>query len=102
MFERQTLGDGYWKKLAANKPVLYPSGAPTASGIIRGEVLLRGVQSNAVSPEIKKGDPLKVIYLTEGIPVTASAETGRASWSERVCEYVEITVVALTEKKKDT
>src|SRR3546814_12718006 len=32
MFERQTLGEGYWKKLAANKPVLYPSGAPTASG----------------------------------------------------------------------
>src|SRR3546814_3030464 len=44
MFERQTLGEGYWKKLAANKPVLYPSGAPTASGIIRGEVLLGGVQ----------------------------------------------------------
>src|SRR3546814_12191343 len=73
MVESQTRGECYWKKLAANKPVLYPSGAPTASGIIRGEVLLGGVQSNAVIPAIKKGAPLKVIYPTEGIPVTASA-----------------------------
>jgi len=73
MFERQELGKDYWVKLAANKPVLYPSGAPAASGIVRGEVLVGGVQSNAVIPQIKKGAPLKVVYPAEGIPVTASA-----------------------------
>ena len=29
MFERQVLGEDYWKKQAATNPVLYPSGAPT-------------------------------------------------------------------------
>ncbi|SHI27478.1 ABC transporter substrate-binding protein [Pollutimonas bauzanensis] len=72
MFERQELGEDYWARLAANKPVLYPSGAPAASGIVRGEVLLGGVQSNAVIPSIKKGSPLKVVYPPEGIPVTTS------------------------------
>ena len=29
MFERQVLGEDYWKKQAATKPVLFPSDAPT-------------------------------------------------------------------------
>ena len=38
MFERQVLGEDYWKKQAATNPVLYPSGAPTADALVRGEV----------------------------------------------------------------
>lgn len=73
MFERQELGEDYWAKLAANDPVSYPSGAPAVSGIVRGEVVLGGVQSNAAIPDARKGAPLKVVYPTEGIPVTTSA-----------------------------
>jgi len=72
MFGRQVVGEDYWKALAANHPFLYPSGAPAASGIVRGEVLLGGVQSNAVIPMIRSGAPLKVVYPTEGIPITTS------------------------------
>jgi len=72
MFTRQVVGEDYWKALAANHPMLYPSGAPAASGIVRGEVLLGGVQSNAVIPMVRSGAPLKVVYPEEGIPITTS------------------------------
>lgn len=72
LFERKVVSDDYWEKLAANKPMLYPSGAPTASGIVRGEALLGGVQSNSVIPMVREGAPIKVVYPSEGIPVTAS------------------------------
>jgi len=32
MYERQVLGEDYWKKLAATQPVLFPSGAPLSDG----------------------------------------------------------------------
>ncbi len=38
MFERQVLGEDYWKKQAATQPVLYPSGAPTSDALVRGEI----------------------------------------------------------------
>jgi len=72
LFERKVVSDDYWEKLAANKPVLYPSGAPAASGIVRGEALVGGVQSNSVIPMVREGAPIKVVYPKEGIPVTAS------------------------------
>ena len=72
LFERKVVGDDYWKELAANNPTLYPSGAPAASGIVRGEVLLGGVQSNSVIPMVRQGAPIKVVYPEEGVPVTAS------------------------------
>lgn len=72
LFERRVVGEDYWEKLAQNKPVLYPSGAPAASGIVRGEALLGGVQSNSVIPMVRDGAPVKVVYPKEGVPVTAS------------------------------
>src|SRR5215470_6200494 len=38
MFERQVLGEDYWKKQAATNPVLYPSGAPMSDALVRGEI----------------------------------------------------------------
>ena len=38
MFERQVLGEDYWKKQAATHPILYPSGAPMSDSLVRGEV----------------------------------------------------------------
>src|SRR6058998_1928894 len=34
MFERQVLGEDYWKRQAATKPVLYPSGAPASDALV--------------------------------------------------------------------
>jgi len=72
LFERREVRDDYWVALAANKPMLYPSGAPATSGIVRGEVLLGAVQSNSAIPLAKAGSPIKVVYPKEGVPVTAS------------------------------
>src|SRR6266576_3813130 len=38
MFERQVLGEDYWKKQAATEVTLFPSGAPAADALVRGEV----------------------------------------------------------------
>ena len=38
MFERQVLGEDYWKKQAATHPILYPSGAPMSDALVRGEI----------------------------------------------------------------
>ena len=40
MFERQVLGEDYWKKQAATRPILYPSGAPMSDSMVRGEVAM--------------------------------------------------------------
>src|SRR5213595_3937252 len=34
MFERQVLGEDYWKKQAATGPILYPSGAPLPDDVV--------------------------------------------------------------------
>src|ERR1700747_658198 len=38
MFERQVLGEDYRAKQAATHPILYPSGAPMADAMVRGEI----------------------------------------------------------------
>jgi iron(III) transport system substrate-binding protein len=73
MFQRKELGEGFWEKLAANNPMVYPSGSPLASGLVRGEVFVGAAQSNAVIPMAQQGAPLKVVFPEEGIPLTASA-----------------------------
>ena len=48
MFERQVLGEDYWKKQAATQPVLYPSGAPLSDALVRGEVSIAPLLYNIV------------------------------------------------------
>ena len=48
MFERQVLGEDYWAKQAATKPVLYPSGAPMADALVRGEISIGPLLYNAL------------------------------------------------------
>ena len=40
MFERLVLGEEYWAKQATTHPVLYPSGAPMADSLVRGEIAM--------------------------------------------------------------
>src|SRR3979409_1058260 len=73
MFERQVLGEDYWKKQAATNPVLYPSGAPTADSLVRGEVSIAPLLHNAIYPKEKDGAPIKIFFPPEGAPVNPYA-----------------------------
>ncbi|MDQ8726349.1 extracellular solute-binding protein [Bradyrhizobium sp. LHD-71] len=69
MFERQTFGDDYWKKQAATQPVLYPSGAPTADALVRGEVSIGVLLYNIAYMKKRDGAPLEIIFPSDGVPL---------------------------------
>jgi iron(III) transport system substrate-binding protein len=73
MFERQVLGEDYWKKQAATQPVLYPSNAPLSDAIVRGEVVMGPVLYNAIYPKKRDGAPVEIFFPPEGVPVTPFA-----------------------------
>jgi len=73
MFERQVLGEDYWAQLAATHPILYPSGAPMADAMVRGEIAVGPLLYNAVYPKQKDGAPLKVVFPPEGVPANPYA-----------------------------
>src|SRR5689334_24283002 len=55
MFERQVLGEDYWKKQAATDPVLFPSGAPMSDALVRGEITMGPLLYNAIFPKQRDG-----------------------------------------------
>ena len=69
MFERQVLGEDYWKKQATTHPVLYPSGAPMADAMVRGEAAMGPLLYNAIYPKQKDGAPIQIFFPPEGAPV---------------------------------
>lgn len=73
MFERQVLGEDYWKKQAATHPILYPSGAPMSDSMVRGEVAMGPLLYNAIYPKQKDGAPIKIFFPPEGAPVNPYA-----------------------------
>src|SRR5215471_1307793 len=73
MFERQVLGEDYWKKQAATNPVLYPSGAPMSDSLVRGEITMGPLLYNIVYPKKKDGAPLEIFFAPEGAPVNPYA-----------------------------
>src|SRR3982074_3402452 len=73
MFERQVLGEDYWAKQASTHPILYPSGAPMADSLVRGEVSIGPLIYNAVYPKQKEGAPLKAVFPPEGVPANPYA-----------------------------
>ena len=73
MFERQVLGEDYWKKQAATNPVLYPSGAPTSDSLVRGEISIAPLLYNIVYTKLKDGAPIKIFFPPEGTPVNPYA-----------------------------
>jgi iron(III) transport system substrate-binding protein len=73
MFERQVLGDDYWKKQAATHPILYPSGAPTSDALVRGEIAIAPLLYNAIYPKQKDGAPIKIFFPPEGAPANPYA-----------------------------
>jgi iron(III) transport system substrate-binding protein len=73
MFERQVLGEDYWKKQAATNPVLYPSGAPMSDALVRGEIVMGPLLYNAVFPKKRDGAPVEIVFAPEGAPVNPYA-----------------------------
>src|SRR3954471_3656087 len=73
MFERQVLGEDYWAKQAATHPILYPSGAPMADALVRGEVAMGPLLYNIVYQKQKDGAPIKIFFPPEGAPVNPYA-----------------------------
>ena len=73
MFERQVLGEDYWKKQAATKPVLYPSGAPMSDALVRGEISIAPLLYNIVYPKKRDGAPVEIFFPPEGVPVNPYA-----------------------------
>ncbi len=73
MFERQVLGEEYWARQAATKPVLYPSGAPLSDALVRGEVQIGPVLYNIVWTKKRDGAPLEIFFPPEGVPINPYA-----------------------------
>ncbi len=74
MFERQVLGEDYWKKQAATNPVLYPSSAPASDAVVRGEVQIAAVVYTNIYPKIRDGAPAAAIFPPEGVPIIPYAD----------------------------
>lgn len=70
----KTLGWDYYKRLAANKPLVVDSGTAVPQMVITGEVAfgLPGAES-VVLPAITRGEPIKLAYPEEGSPVSLYA-----------------------------
>ena len=73
MFERQVLGEDYWKRQAATKPVLYPSGAPLSDSLVRGEVSIAPLLYNIVWTKKRDGAPVEIFFPPEGVPINPYA-----------------------------
>src|SRR5437879_8300554 len=67
MFERQVLGEDYWKKQAATQPILYPSAAPTSDAMVRGEISIAVLLSNIAYIKKKDGAPVEITFPSTGL-----------------------------------
>jgi iron(III) transport system substrate-binding protein len=74
MFERQVLGEDYWKKNAALEIALYPSGAPTSDAVVRGEISIAPLLYNIIYTKIVEGAPAEAIFAPEGVPIIPYAD----------------------------
>jgi iron(III) transport system substrate-binding protein len=73
MFERQVLGEDYWQKQAATKPVLFPSGAPLSDSLVRGEVSIAPLLYNIIWTKKRDGAPVEIFFPPEGVPINPYA-----------------------------
>lgn len=74
MFERQVLGEDYWKQQAALGIVPFPSGAPTSDALVRGEISIAPLLYNIAFNKIKDGAPVEAVFAPEGVPLIPFAE----------------------------
>lgn len=70
LFERTVLGETYWARQAATKPRLFPSAAPAADALVRGEVSVAVLIYDLVFPKRRDGAPIGMNFGAEGVPTT--------------------------------
>jgi iron(III) transport system substrate-binding protein len=69
LYQRQTYGQDYWKKLAAQKPVLTNAVGALTDQLARGEVSLTVNHLGTVKVAIRdNGAPIGIVYPKEGAP----------------------------------
>jgi iron(III) transport system substrate-binding protein len=73
LFERKVLGEDFWPRQAATRPRLFPSSAPLADALIRGEVTVGPIIYDAILSPIRDGAPLKAHFGKEGVPLVPYA-----------------------------
>jgi iron(III) transport system substrate-binding protein len=67
-FLREKIDPDFWPKLAALTPRIYPSIAPLATDLARGEIAIAiGAIAEPIWLQMKAGAPVKVIFPSEGI-----------------------------------
>ena len=69
MFERQTFGEDYWAKQAKTQPILYPSGAPAADSLVRGECSIAVLLYNICYIKKRDGAPVDIVFPSDGVPL---------------------------------
>jgi iron(III) transport system substrate-binding protein len=74
MFERQVLGEDYHTKQAALGIALYPSGAPLADALVRGEVSIAPLLYNIAYTKARDGAPVEAVFPPEGVPIIPFAD----------------------------
>lgn len=74
MFERQVLGEGYHAEQAKLDVVQYPSGAPMADAMVRGEIVLGPLLYNIAFTKAKDGAPIEMVFAPEGVPIVPYAD----------------------------
>lgn len=74
MFERQVLGEDYHAKQAALGISFFPSGAPMADSLVRGEIIVGPSLYNIVWTKIRDGAPLETVFAPEGVPIVPYAD----------------------------
>jgi iron(III) transport system substrate-binding protein len=73
-FLREKLGIDYLRRLAAQRPRIYPSSTPLLTDLVRGEVGVTIMAPASIRSQMDQGAPLKGILPREG--VSAYATTG--------------------------
>jgi len=73
MFQRQVLGEDFWARQAATKPRLFPSGAPQADALVRGEISIAAALYSIIFPKKRDGAPVESLFPPEGVPITPHA-----------------------------
>ena len=83
---RERIAPDFWARLAAQKPRIYPSAAPTVTDLVRGEVSLIMASTASLIEQVVSGAPVKIIFPAEGNPgfptaggITASAKNVNAA-----------------------
>lgn len=68
LFQRRVVDDGFWTKLAENRPRLYNGLTPLSEDVARGEVTVGEMTPGLVRNQLQAGAPIGMFFPEEGVP----------------------------------